>query len=91
MALFADCSLCSSEAGDRDTVRAAGNVVQADLMAELNGSRVAAVFTADAQLDVRAGLTAQLGSHLDQLADANLIEVCKRIELINLTVIVIIR
>ena len=55
---------------DGDTVGAAGDVGQADLVAEGDGARVAALLAADAQLDIRAGLTAQLCGHLDQTADA---------------------
>ena len=43
-------------------------------MAELDGGRVAAMLAADAQLDVGAGLAAAFGSHLDQLANAVLIQ-----------------
>ena len=70
MALFADGSLRSSEAGDGDTERAAGDVVQANVMAELDGSGIAAVLAADTELDVRAGGAAHFSSHLHELADA---------------------
>ena len=38
-------------------------------MAELDRARVAAMFAADAQLDVGAGGFAQFAGNLDQLAD----------------------
>ena len=57
-------------------------------MAELNGGRIAAVFAADAEVDVRASLTAQFGSHLHELAHANLIKLGERIVLVNLLVII---
>ena len=47
-ALFLDCSLRGGEAGDWHAVRRAGHVGQTDLMAELNGIGVAAVFATDA-------------------------------------------
>ena len=52
-------------------------------MAELHGRRIAAVFAADSQLDVRTGLTAQISSHLHQLANALLIQTGKGIRFIN--------
>ena len=40
--------LCGGQTGDRDAERRAGHVVQADVVAELDGRRVAAVLAADA-------------------------------------------
>ena len=57
-------------------------------MAELDGGGIAAVLAADAQLDVGAGLAAQLGSHLHQLAHAVLIQTGEGIALEDLVVIV---
>ena len=57
-------------------------------MAELDGGRVAAMLAADAQLDVGAGLAAAFGSHLDQLANAVLIQSGEGIVLIDLVLIV---
>ena len=88
MALFADGSLRSSEAGDGDTERAAGDVVQADVMAELDGGGIAAVLAADTELDVRTGGAAHFGGHLHELADALLVEVGERIGLVDLVVVV---
>ena len=51
-------------------------------MAERDGRRIAAVLAADAQTQIGAGLAAIVGSHLDQLADADLIEVLERIALV---------
>ena len=45
--LALDGSLSGSQAGDGHTEGAAGHVVQADLVAELNGNGVTAVLTAD--------------------------------------------
>ena len=59
-------------------------------MAELDGGRVAAVLAADAQLDVRTGLLAQIAGHLDQLAYAVLVEFCEWVELVDLLVVVVV-
>ena len=48
-------SLGCGQTGGRDAVGRATHISQAQRVAELDGSGVAAVFTADAQLDVRAG------------------------------------
>lgn len=83
-----DRSLSGGESCDGNTERAAGNVAQTDVVAELHGGGVAALLAADAQLDVRAGLTAKFGSHLDEAADAGLIQLGERIGLVDLAVIV---
>ena len=70
-----DSGLGGSQAGDRHAVGGAGHVVQANLVAELHGGGIAAVLAADTQVDVGAGLLAQLGGHGDQLAHAVLIQV----------------
>ena len=86
--LCLDCSLRSSEAGDGNTERAARDVAQADIVAELDGRRIAALLAADAELDVRAGLTPQLRCHLDEAADASLVELGERIGFVDLVVVV---
>lgn len=48
--------MSSSQTRNRHTERRAGNVVQANLVAEHHGARIAAMFAADAQLQVRTGL-----------------------------------
>jgi hypothetical protein len=40
---------------NRDAIGRAAHIVQAELMAELNGTGIAAVLTADAELDPRTG------------------------------------
>ena len=67
-------SLSSSQARDRHAEGRAAHVVEAHVVAELDGGGIAAVLAADAQLDVGAGLAAQFGSHLHQLAHAVLIQ-----------------
>ena len=57
-------------------------------MAEFDRGRVAALLAADAELDVRAGLTAQLRRHLDEAADACLIELGERVGFVDLAVVV---
>ena len=86
--LFLYCSLCRCQTCDRHAERRAGNVIQANIVAELDGSRVAAVLAADTKLDVRAGGLTELASHLNELAYANLVELCERIVLVDLLVVV---
>ena len=86
--LIADGRLRCRQARDRHAEGRAGNVGQADAVAELHGGRIAAVLAADAQLDVGAGLTAEIGCHLDQLADADLVEAGEGIVLVDLLVVV---
>ena len=57
-------------------------------MAELDGGRIAAVLAADTQLQVGAGLAAQGSGHLDQLANAVLIQAGEGIALIDLAGVV---
>jgi hypothetical protein len=64
---------------DRHAVGAGRDVIEADLFAEGDRGRIAAMLAADAELDVRAGLAATLGGKLDQLADAFDIEADERI------------
>ena len=86
--LFQNRSVSGRQTGDRHTERRAGNVVQANLVAEHDGGRIAAVLAADAELDVRAGLLAELSSHLNELADAILVKAGERIRLVDLLVVV---
>src|ERR1035441_8358475 len=60
--------------GGQQTEGRAGDVVEADAVAELDGFRIAAMLAADAYLE-RGPRLASLGrGHLDQLPDARLIE-----------------
>ena len=79
-----DGSLSSSQTGDRHTEGRAADVVQTNVVAELHARGVAAVLAADAQTQIVAGLAAIMGSHLDQLADADLIQMLERIALVDL-------
>ena len=49
------------------------------------------MLTADTQFDVRAGLLAELSSHLNQLANAILIQLLERIGLVDLLAVVFIQ
>ena len=88
MALFADGSLSGGQTRNRNAVRRAGNIVHAAGLEEVDGRRIAAVFAADAQMQVGAGGTAQLGGHLHQLAHAHLIQLGEGIVLVDLLIIV---
>ena len=57
-------------------------------MAELNRCRIAAVLAADTDVELGVNRLAELDSHLHELANANLVELCKRIVLEDLGVIV---
>ena len=67
------------ETGDGNAVGRAGDVVQADRVAKLYGARLTAMFTADANLQLRAD--APTGSYGDanQLPNTILIQHLKRI------------
>ena len=83
-----DRSLCGGEAGDGHAERAAGDIVQADLVAELDGHGVAAVLAADAEVNVGVGLATELCSHSNELADADLVKAGEGIALVDLLVVV---
>src|SRR5581483_151713 len=61
------------QAGEGDPERRAGHVVQAHFMAEVDGSRVTAVFAADAELERVPGGPALGAGPADQFADALLV------------------
>ena len=75
-------SLRSGQTCNGHTEGRAADVVQTDVVAELHARGIAAVLTADAQAQVGTGLTAIVGSHLHQLAHADLIQVLERIALV---------
>src|SRR5579875_2940670 len=56
--------------GDRHPERRAGDVVQSDLMEKVHGVGVAAVLTADTELEILAGRSALLHRYFHQAADA---------------------
>ena len=55
-----DRGLCSCKAGDGNAERAAGDVVEADSVAELNRAGIAAVLAADTEVQLGTRLAAQL-------------------------------
>ena len=81
-------SLSGSQTCDRHTEGRAADVVQTDIVAELHARGVAAVLAADAQTQIGTGLAAVVGSHLDQLATADLIQMLERIALVDLVLVV---
>ena len=72
-----DISLCCCKTRDRYAVRRAGNVVQADCVAELDGRRVAAVFAADAYVKLFVCAFAERYSHIHKLTYACRIKTCE--------------
>ena len=57
-------------------------------MAEFDRSRIAAVFAADTELEIRSGLSALFGSQLDKDTYTMLIQFLERILFIDLGIIV---
>ena len=86
--LALDRSLSSSQTSDRHTEGRAGHVVQANLVAELNGDGVAAVLAADAVVQLLAGRLGLGDSHLHQLTNAVLIQLSEGIVLVDLRIVV---
>ena len=76
---FFDGCLGCREACREQAEGRAGDVVEADLVAELDGLRIAAVLAADADLEVGARVASLGGGHLHQLPDASLVERGERI------------
>ena len=83
-----DRSLSSGQTCDRHTEGRAADIVQTNLVAELDAGRISTVLAADAQTQVGTGLTAIMCSHLDQLADADLVQMLERIALVDLVLVV---
>ena len=83
-----DGSLSGSQTGDGYTEGGAGYVIQTDLVAELNGGRIAAVLAADAQMDVGTGAAAQFCSHAYQTAYTMYVQLGEGVKLVDLVVVV---
>ena len=83
-----DSSLSGGQSGDGHAEGRAGDVVQANLVAELNAHGIAAVLAADAVVQLSAGGLALGDSHLHQLADAGLVQLGEGIVLIDLGIVV---
>ena len=82
------CSLSSGQSCDRHAERRAGNVVEADLVAELNGRGVTTVLTADTYVESGVNGLTESDSHVHQLANAGLVELSEGIVLEDLSVVV---
>jgi len=80
--------ICRRKTCNRHAERGAGNIVEADCVAELDRGRVAAVLTADTAVHSRTDFFTQLNRHLHQSADALLVKLCKRVVFVNLGIIV---
>src|SRR5829696_6973638 len=76
---IAQCGLRRCQPRDRHAVWAARDIGQADFVAEHHAAWLAAVLTADADLQIRAGRSTALGAHLYELSDALLVEHLERI------------
>ena len=81
-------SLSSGQTSDGNTEGRAADIVQTNIVAELNAGGVTAVLAADAQTQIRVGGAAVSSSHLDQLANADLVQMLERIALVDLVVVV---
>ena len=80
---LAECGLRSSKPRDRNAIGRAGHVIQPDLVTEGDRGRIAAMFAANADLELRPRLAAALDADLDQFADAVAIDRDERIDLQN--------
>src|SRR5699024_10450123 len=63
-------------------------IVKTKLVAELYRARVSTVLAADTYVELRINRLSKVDSHLHQLANANLIQLCERIVLEDLSIIV---
>src|SRR5271154_5548739 len=84
LALFFNRRLCGGKSGDGHSERTARNVGESDAMAEFHRIGVAAVFAADAELDVGSRLAALRDGDFHELADAGLVNRGERIFLHDL-------
>jgi len=67
------------QSGDRHPIRRTGDIVETDLVAEDDAGRLAAMLAADTEFDLRSGLASFVAAHLDQLADAGLVDGDERV------------
>lgn len=66
-----DVSLCGGKTRDRYAIRRAGNIIQADFVAEFNRRRVSAVFAADTDVKLLICAFAEFNGGIHKLADAD--------------------
>ena len=81
-------SLSRGQARNRHTWRRAANVVKANIVEELNGGWVAAVFSADAELKVFLRAAPFLNADFDKLANTGRIDRCEWILRQNVEILV---
>ena len=67
-------SLGCGQTGNGHAVRRARDIAEAELVAELHGVRITAMFATDAELDVRAGAAALGNCDFHELSNAGCIE-----------------
>src|SRR4051794_37678289 len=84
-----DRGLGGGEAGDRHTIRGAGNVVHADAIAEHYRARLAAVLAADADFEVGTRRPAFLDGPLDQHAYTLLVQYAEGVGFEDLLLLVV--
>src|ERR1035438_4387966 len=72
--LFFNCRLCRCKPCRQQPEGRAGDVVEPDLVAELDGLRIAAMLAAKAHLEVGAGVASLGRGHLHQLPNARLVK-----------------
>ncbi len=77
---LAERGLGSGETGDRHAVGRARDVVETDLVAERHRGRVAAMLTANTDLEIGSGLAAAGDADLDEFTDAVAIDRDERID-----------
>src|SRR5438105_510340 len=80
--------LCRREPCDGDSVRRRADVGEPDRVEEMHRRRVAAMFAADAELDVGTRLPSALNAHRHEVADAVHVDRGERILLEDLLVLV---
>src|SRR5216684_831625 len=78
---LAECGLRRSEPRDRHAIGRTGDVIQSDLVAERDGSGIAAMLAADPDLEAGTGLAPARDADLHQLADAVAIDRDERVDL----------
>src|SRR5690348_6122103 len=78
---FLECGLRRREARERDSERRARHIVEPEAVAELHRARLAAVLTADPQLELGLRLPSALDADPHQVPDAVLVERLERVAL----------
>ena len=87
LALFNSCLSCR-KACDRHAVRRAGHIRKPDLVAELDGRRIAAMLAADTAVHFGTNTSSLVNCHFHELSYTRRIKSCERIALVNLVRVV---